>query len=116
MVPCIHNSPWFPDDYKRTITCITYRERYKSRQSQFDRMYRREKRKFERNRLLQIKALETNDPRKFWDAIKKSGPRGDIGEIPNEVILEDGSESDDPFVVMNEWQKAIFKDPGPRRV
>ncbi len=47
-----------------------------------------------RNELLSLKSLiffNMQDPRSFWDAIHKLGPKGTIGEIQSEVILEDGS-------------------------
>ena len=85
------------------------RQQYKNAQNEFDRVYRRKKRKFQHDKLLHIKALETNDPAKFWEAIKRLGPKNKFGEIPSEVVLEDGSVSNDPDVVMDEWRNVFCK-------
>ena len=51
-----------------------------------------------------IQQMRTDDPKRFWDAIKKLGP-GNISDMSiDKVKLDDGSVSSDPQQIMNKWK------------
>ena len=62
-------------------------EAFKSAQHCFDRNLKRKKRSHDRGKLVEIERCCTSDPQKFWDYIKKLGPKKKTG-IPWEVEIE----------------------------
>ena len=47
-------------------------------------MLKYEKRKYERNLVLQLDVMDTSDPKRFWQALKTLGPKRDK-DIPMKV-------------------------------
>ena len=85
---------------------------YKEKQDLFDKRYRQIKRRYEHEKLSEIKVLEKSNPRKFWEALKQLGPKK-CQILPEEIMLNDGSFSTDPDIILEEWFKyfrGIFQD------
>ena len=80
---------------------------FKAKQHYFDRTYKTIKRKYQNDKLSQIKILEKSSPRKFWDALKKLGPRKEQN-LPGEILLSDGSLSSDPEKMLNQWHDHFY--------
>ena len=83
---------------------------FKHKRKIFDKEVQRSKRKYVKEKQIEIEQLARSDQQEFWKKIGKGG----IGQerqklIPLEVILEDGSISKSPDVVMNKW-KTSFSD------
>ena len=50
------------------------RHEFKLAQKQFDREYRKAERTFMLNKQIEIEAVNTSDPKKFWQTLKQLGP------------------------------------------
>ena len=81
----------------------TLRNTFKNCQNQFDRHYKKKKRKYLRDKCLEIENFNTDDPKEFWRQIKRLGPRNDK-DIPLSVRLDDGSISCDIDDVIRKWE------------
>ncbi len=76
---------------------------FKEKQHTFDKAYRREKRKFERDKRNHLERLNTSNPREFWAELKKLGPRK-TESIPMEVYNNDGDITVDTKEVLHKWK------------
>ncbi len=81
---------------------------FKNKQSNFDREYRREKRRFQRKRQLEIEEMQTNDPKEFWRQLKNLGPQKRT-QIPLEVLNENGDLCSDIDYVLKKWHDEFEK-------
>jgi len=81
-----------------------YRTQYLNQQNLFDSCYSKAKRNFEREKRCNIERLNTENPREFWEAIKRLGPRKN-SDIPMEVYDEHGNVKNDVNYVLNTWSK-----------
>jgi hypothetical protein len=79
------------------------RKVFKDHQNEFDKYYRKQKRKYFRNKCMDIENLNTRDPKEFWRQIKKLGPRSHKN-IPQSVRLADGSITSDIDTVLHKWE------------
>ncbi len=68
----------------------------------FDRVYRRLKRKYNRDKRIEIANIPTSDPKQFWKAIHKLGPKSKTN-IRIEVYNEDGNIETDMNKILNKW-------------
>ena len=71
-------------------------------QSDFDKLVKKSKRKWQRNQILGLEEANLNNPKEFWDYIKNLR-RTKKAEIPQEVYT-DGDHtviSDDPVDILN---------------
>ena len=73
------------------------RAHFKTIQNTFDTTYRREERRYNRARLVEIEEVVTKDPRRFWEMLGKIGPM--------EVYDENGSIRSDINSVLGKWKK-----------
>ena len=79
----------------------------------FDRMYKREKRKYNRSLQDKIEKINTENPRDFWRHIKTLGPGNKNDTIPMEAY--DKNEIGDTFIncsknyVLNHWADEFEK-------
>ena len=75
---------------------------YKNARHKFDRVYRKKKRAFSRERLLSLENSCEKNPNKFWEEIRKLGPKRQ-----NDIIMEtydkDGNIVCDPESVLKTW-------------
>ena len=67
---------------KLFLLCSDRRRRYLQQkfvlaQKKFDREYRKAERKYRKNKIDEIDNYCTSDPNKFWDSIKRLGPRSE---------------------------------------
>ncbi len=65
-------------------------------------MYKRLERKYYRDTIIEIKHIPTSDPKQFWKAIHKLGPKLKK-HIPLEVYNEVGNIEIDINKVLNKW-------------
>ncbi|CAG2193097.1 unnamed protein product [Mytilus edulis] len=63
---------------------------------------------FDKQRKNRIQTLNTSNPKEFWREIKKLGP-GRTKTVIDSVILEDGSYSNDPNVILSRWKEEYSK-------
>ena len=77
---------------------------YKSAQNQFDKLLRKTERTYNRNLSENIEKLQTKNPTKFWEYIKKLGPRTS-NKIPTMVKDDKGNYVTDSASVLNKWKK-----------
>ncbi len=80
------------------------RTQYLDQQNLFESCYSKAKRNFEREKQYNIEHLNTENPREFWEAIKRLGPIKKT-EIPMEVYDEHGHVNNDVNCVLNTWSK-----------
>ena len=78
-----------------------------NKRKQFDRQYRKEKRKYLSGYQTKLYELKTNDPKKFWNEISNLGPKSKKSRIPKEVILEDGKITTDIGEILKKNGKKI---------
>ena len=76
---------------------------FKDTQHIFDRTYRREKRRFEREKRTHIERLNTDNPREFWAELNKLGPKRN-DSIPMEVYDDNGNILVDTAEVLQKWK------------
>jgi hypothetical protein len=69
----------------------------------FDKSLRNAERNYFRKKLSDIEANCTDDPRKFWDHIRKLGPRTNT-KVPMKVYDVNGLVSDDINTVLDKWK------------
>ena len=107
---------------KLFLLCSDRRRRYLQQkfvlaQKKFDREYRKAERKYRINKIDEIDNYCTSDPNKFWDSIKRLGPRKKSG-IPMEVYGENQNIITDQEQVLNKWKSEFERlfnlqpDPG----
>ena len=77
-------------------------------QKQFDACFRRHKRKYIRDKQLQLDQLNTSDPAEFWRQITKLGPRTSDGP-PLEVYDDEGHITADINCVLDTWANTYEK-------
>ncbi len=78
------------------------RQEFEIAQNLFDRVYRRLERKYDKDKIIEIENISTSDPKQFWKAIHKLGPKSKKN-IPVEVYNEDGNIETDMNKVLNKW-------------
>ena len=80
------------------------KSRFLSRQRDFDRMVKKEKRRWQRQRIFELEQANQSDPKEFWNFIKNLR-KSKKSSIPNEVYTDDTHTdiTDDPFDVLNRW-------------
>jgi hypothetical protein len=83
------------------------RDKFIKSQKCFDKEYKREKRNYQFEKINEIESLDTSNPKKFWQEIKRLGPRS-AGNIPMSVY-QDGCLTSDPKCVLDTW-KADFEN------
>ena len=84
------------------------RDAFKFAQKSFDKCYRREERKYHRERLLKIEELTDRDPNKFWKYIRNLGPRKKQ-DIPMEVYNSEGNIVTERKLVLDRWRSDYSK-------
>ena len=57
------------------------RHKFKLARSEFDKVYRREERKFKREQILDLETFCTSNPTEFWEKLKQLGPQAKTGSI-----------------------------------
>jgi hypothetical protein len=81
---------------------------FKTTRKQFDKIFRREERKFKREQMRDIETICSNDPRTFWDQLKKLGPKR-VHQIPMEVHDADGRRITKHEDVLSFWANEFAK-------
>ena len=76
---------------------------FKTIQNTFDKTYRRDERRYNRARLVEIEEVVTKVPRRFWEMLGKIGSKKSL-EIPMEVYDENGSIRSDINSVLGKWK------------
>ena len=79
------------------------RQEFKAAQSLFDKEYRKAKRSFRRNKVIQIENMSGKDPKQFREAINKLGPRKP-STIPMEIYDDTGNVLSDINSVLPQWE------------
>ena len=89
------------------------RNRFKAAQHQFDKVYRREKRRFQRAKLNELDLTVTRNPKEFWKLLKRLGPQKNMA-IPLEVIDDHNNIITDKDFVIQKWKsdfEKLFSSP-----
>ena len=86
-----------------TVERRNYQQSFKSKQNEFDKLYKKLKRKYERQKRIDIETLNTENPREFWREVKNLGPRKII-EIPTSVYSDSGSITNNISDVLQKWK------------
>ena len=73
-------------------------------QKNFDKMLRKKERLYFRSVTNEIETLNTNDPTKFWEHIKKLGNNKSCNDIPNEILNENGEIINDSYEILEKWK------------
>ena len=79
------------------------RDIFTLKRSQFDKLLRNSERKYNRELADKIDSLNTEDPKQFWDHIKKLGP-SKRKQIPMQIYDENGVLTNDTESVLNHWK------------
>ena len=87
---------------KNLINRSIYLGEFKVAGHQFDKTLRKYERKYYQDKAINIENLNKNNPRVFWDAIKKLGPKKKTS-IPMNIHDNNGFNTD-PDVVLNKWK------------
>ena len=126
----VRSSPWWDDELaecwegvktvEKTLKFFkTSREKtrkhtqFREARQKFDKLFRKKKRTFQREKALCIDAASTSNPTDFWDQIKKLGPRRDDNQTL-EVYTSDGEVSRDLGVVIETWKNSYEKLYNPK--
>ncbi|CAG2240243.1 unnamed protein product [Mytilus edulis] len=91
----------FKGDHRRKLTL---KMEFKTARKTFDKILRQEERKFTKERREKIQTLNTSNPKEFWNEIKKLGP-GRKNTIIDNVVMDDGTYSNDPNVIRERWKE-----------
>ena len=91
---------WRGDDARRN----DLQHNFQYLRKQFDKELRRAERVYNAQQRDHIQQMRTDDPKRFWDAIKKLGPGNTSDMRIDKVKLDDGSVSSDPEQIMNKWK------------
>ena len=94
--------------FKNSANKKTLYTNFVEQRKAYDKCYRKNKRKYQANKRNEIKDLQTDNPRKFWEEIKKLGPRS-VTKIPQELFLPDGSLTTDINVILHTWEQDYKK-------
>ena len=81
----------------------TLRQAFLNARHNFDKLLRQRQRAYRRGLLIDIETCNTNDPRQFWNYIKKLGP-SKSKSIPWEIYDSDGNLCTDREAVLNKWK------------
>jgi hypothetical protein len=84
--------------HRRRELCSLFKEKL----NLFDKTYRKAKRKFERDKMINIEKLNTTNPKAFWSELNKLGPRKK-GNIPKEVYDNEGCVTSHMPNVFSKW-------------
>jgi len=84
------------------------RNAYKMSIKNFDKQFRKKKRTYLANQGREIEQMQANDPQQFWNVITNLGPNKKE-KIPAEVLLGDGTCTNDKDKVLEEWQSTFQK-------
>ena len=85
----------------------------KARQT-FDKNLRQAERQFNKQVILEIDEVCTNNPHEFWNYIKQLGPRKRNSNIPFQVYNTDGNFDSNIQIVLNKWKsdfEQLFNRP-----
>ena len=91
------------DEYRRALRLEFY-----DAQKEFDRCYRKEKRKFQKNKINEIEQVSNKNPTEFWSHIRRLGPRQN-NDIPMEVYTADGTIRGERNIVLHTWKNEFEK-------
>ena len=80
------------------------RHKLKLARSEFDKMYRREERKFKREQVVNLENFCTSNPNEFWEKLRQLGPQSKKG-IPMEVYDESNTIVCDHEQVLGKWER-----------
>ena len=79
-------------------------EIFKAQRDGFDKNLRRAERKYNSQQRDRIHELRTHNPHQFWQELNNIGPGSQRPEGIIGVLLEDGSISYDPTVILQKWK------------
>lgn len=77
---------------------------FKKAQQNFDKLYRKSKRQYFKEKQNFLEYVNTKNPREFWSQIKKIGPNKHE-RIPFETYRSDGTLTDDTDEVLSIWKE-----------
>ena len=78
---------------------------FKEARTKFDKQLRYYQRQYRKQKIDELDKICIDDTRKFWEHIKRLGPKR-VSSLPEMVKTEDGISSD-PDVVINKWQNTF---------
>ena len=84
------------------------RHDYKRVQHEFDREFRKQKKKFKHEQMLELDEVCTNNPNQFWESVKRFGPKKKA-HIPMEVYNQDKTINCNKEDVLTFWQGEFDK-------
>ena len=88
---------------------VHLRQVYLNRRKEFDKLVQQTKRQYWHRCQDELVNLNNNDPRQFWRKIGNIGIGNERqSSIPNEVVLDDGSVTDNLGCVLNKWKNSFY--------
>jgi hypothetical protein len=84
------------------------RSQYYEAQKIFDSVYSKAKRKYQREKLIEIENINVKNPHEFWKAIKKLGPKKK-SDIPIETYDDLGNVITEQEQVLHTWSKQFHE-------
>ena len=108
----MRNEKIFPDLHGNNRIKITLRLKFKDSRSKFDKQLRKEKRKYEMGFVKQFDEINTNNPKLFWESLKRLGPKKH-NVIPMKVRKNDGTETGNADEVKEFWKDEFTKVYNP---
>ena len=89
---------------KKGVNTSLLRHMFVNKRKQFDRVYRKEKRKYLSSFQAELFQLKYHNPKKFWEEISNLGPQKKQKEIPHEVVLNDGTVTSNINEILQKWE------------
>ena len=80
------------------------REEYIQSRKMFDKELRCAERIYKKSKMLELETLCINDPKQFYEQLKKLGPRRKAKGVPWEVVDENGTSVYDHNSVLTKWK------------
>ena len=68
----------------------------------FNKALKKEKRNYDRKFVIELDAINTSNPRKFWETLKGLGPRRN-NDVPSIVKLDNGEMTSGDSMVKEKW-------------
>ncbi len=99
---------------KKKANCTLVKRDFLAKQRLFDKEVKRTKRRWQRNKVLELDKANVDDPNAFWEFIKALRGKKK-SKLPDEVYLNDDvTTTTDPQVVLDTWERdfgSLFAPP-----
>ena len=89
---------------KNRLLKRTFREKFLDSRTIFDKHFRKAERRFKKAEMMELETLCTTDQKKFYDQLRKLGPKRKRKGIPGEVIDSNGNVVFDDKSILDKWK------------